>query len=647
MKRDLIQPIGETSVIAAASILVVAPHYDDEVLGCGGAIVGSIDAGAVVRVLFLSDGSGGVETIDDRAAYAQRRFAESRRALKILGVSGADDLGLPDGSLERHLEPIAGAIERALLTQRPDVVLAPSPCEASADHRAAFLALHRALARVRNDQALDPVVRGLTVYFYEVNHPLYPSLLVDVSAAMPRLERAMAAYESQEERHPYWRAGRGLRAYRALSLGPAAGAVEAYRRVEAVEFRHVGPRRMIQEHGGLDFESAIESGVRVSVIVRTRNRPQLLAEALQSLDASSHRSLECIVVNDGGQPPVLPALGIELRRVDLAENRGRAAAANAGIAAATGEYLAFLDDDDLVEPDHFEVLLGMAQGTGSRVCYSDAAVGVYEATEQGWSRVERRLPYSRDFDPERLAVDNYIPFNTVLIERALALEVGPVDEALPFFEDWDFLLRLAERASFLHLPRVTCEYRHFRLGGHHVLGERPRERGDFVTMKARVLTKHAALMSSERLARVVDGLRAEEVAAREAADREAEARHRETEARHRVNGELVALRREAARIAAEAVEQGEAAAREQAELRQQIEKRDSQIEARGRQMEARDQELQRLYDEEVALRAVVEDQTQHLGRVYAEIERLQGVIRAMESTRAWRFQRWLESRRRS
>ena len=93
--------------------------------------------------------------------------------------------------------------------------------------------------------------------------------------------------------------------------------------------------------------------------------------------------------------------------------------------------MAFLDDDDLVEPDHFEVLLGMAQGTGSRVCYSDAAVGVYEATEQGWSRVERRLPYSRDFDPERLAVDNYIPFNTVLIERALALEVGPVDEALP------------------------------------------------------------------------------------------------------------------------------------------------------------------------------------------------------------------------
>ena len=104
-----------------------------------------------------------------------------------------------------------------------------------------------------------------------------------------------------------------------------------------------------------------------------------------------------------------------------------------------------------------------------RVAYTDAAVGIYELdAETGWRCVERRLPYSRDFDPDRLLVDNYIPFNTLLIERDLFAEVGPFDGAFAFFEDWDFLIRLARRAVLHHLPRVTCEYRHFRGAGHHV-----------------------------------------------------------------------------------------------------------------------------------------------------------------------------------
>ena len=109
----------------------------------------------------------------------------------------------------------------------------------------------------------------------------------------------------------------------------------------------------------------------------------------------------------------------------------------------------------------------------------------------GWVCRERRLPYSRDFDPDVLRVDNYIPFNTLLVERRLFDEAGAFDTSLPFFEDWDFLIRLSAITSFHHRPQVTCEYRHFRGGGHHVFGERPRERSDFLEVKARVLAKHA------------------------------------------------------------------------------------------------------------------------------------------------------------
>src|SRR6185436_1904095 len=171
----------------------------------------------------------------------------------------------------------------------------------------------------------------------------------------------------------------------------------------------------------------------------------------------------------------------------------------------------------LAAPEHLAALAAMVQTPGVRVAYSDAAVAVYELDEAAgrWVCRDRRLPYSRDFDPDVLLVDNYIPFNTLLIERGLFAEAGPFDPSLPFFEDWDFLIRLAAVTPFHHLARVTCEYRHFRGGGHHVFGERPRERADFLAVKARVLAKHAGRLRPETLARAVDTPRAELVAERE------------------------------------------------------------------------------------------------------------------------------------
>ena len=96
------------------------------------------------------------------------------------------------------------------------------------------------------------------------------------------------------------------------------------------------------------------------MVVRTRDRPQLLAEALDSLARGSYRRVEVVLVNDGGAaPPVPDGYPLELRRVELTENRGRAGAADAGVAAAGGDYVAFLDDDDLAAPEHLATLVGL------------------------------------------------------------------------------------------------------------------------------------------------------------------------------------------------------------------------------------------------------------------------------------------------
>jgi len=620
-------PPGRTGTVRAASALVLAPHFDDEVLGCGGLLAQLEASGAAVRVLFLTDGGGGVEAVADRAAYRRRRHEEATRAVAALGVAGCDTLEIPDGALEHHLDTAVEGIRRAILTQRPALLLVPSPLEITADHRAAFAAVHRLLAPLRDPaSAEDEPLRSLQILLYEVNHPAHPDLLVDVSAERGRIEAAMAFYASQEERHPYLRAGLGLRGWRTLSLGPEVELAEAYRRLRVEDFTTRSPAQLVGHLGGLPEIRAIEEGPLVSVIVRTRDRPELLAEALASLAEGSYRRAEVVLVNDGGSPPAVPEdYPFSVVRVDHATSRGRAAAAQAGVEAAHGDYVAFLDDDDLAAPEHLATLVGLVRAAGVRVAYTDAAVAVYEldpGDPQGWTCRERRLPYSRDFDPDVLLVDNYIPFNTLLIERALFAAAGPFDPALPFFEDWDLLLRLAALTPFHHLARVTCEYRHFRGGAHHVFGERPRKRGDFLEVKAQVLAKHADRLRPDVLARAVDTLRAEIVREREGgagARRESEAlrdtlavqsaahqalaRERFTweERFHAANGELAGFREASERTAAE---------------------------------------LRRLYEEERSLRAAVEDQTAHLGRTYAEIERLNRVIREMEGTRAWRLHQW-------
>ncbi|MDA8020004.1 MAG: glycosyltransferase [Thermoanaerobaculia bacterium] len=608
--------------MAAQQVLVVAPHYDDEVLGCGGLLAELVSGGVPVHVLFLTDGRGtAAESGEEPEDHTERRRREADHACAELGVSSSDLL-LPDGALLQHQDELVDGLRAALLDVGPDLLLLPSPLEVSSDHRAAFAAAHCLLSGLRTEAPQDGllgVARDLRILLWEANRLLYPDLLVDVSDHLGTIESAMACYESQEALHPYLRAAIGLRRYRAFTLGKHVQAAEAYRSLALDDFRTRGLEHLVRHLGGSWELLEVDEGPLVSVVVRTKDRPELLREALASLARQTWRRLEVVVVNDGGATPELEGVGVpELNLVDLPVNQGRAAAANAGVAQARGEYVTFLDDDDLAEADHVETLAHAVQAQGVRVVYSDAAVSVLELSpesgDRGWVEVERRLPYSRDFDPDLLRVDNYLPFNTLLIERSLIREVGSFDAELPFFEDWDFLLRLSAQTMFHHVRRVTCEYRQFRGAGHHVLGDRPRERADFLELKAQIIGRHLSeLDETERsrvVARVVDRLRAETVAAEE--ERRAESARRGDSERqyHELNGRLDAAR--------------------------------TQI----RILETLDERHRRDVAESMAaladLRLRLETRDAELQAAYDELGRLDALVREMESTRAWRLHRTVQ-----
>ena len=113
----------------------------------------------------------------------------------------------------------------------------------------------------------------------------------------------------------------------------------------------------------------------VSVIIPTRNRPELLCEALRSVLAQSMQDFEIIVVNDAGVDvrPWVSALGetVQIRVLQNLQNQGISATRNVGIRASRGKYIAYLDDDGQFYPDHLAVLVETAESSGFALLYSD------------------------------------------------------------------------------------------------------------------------------------------------------------------------------------------------------------------------------------------------------------------------------------
>jgi len=206
----------------------------------------------------------------------------------------------------------------------------------------------------------------------------------------------------------------------------------------------------------------------VSVIVPTIDRPQMLEVALRSILAQTFQDFEIVVVNDGGRPvaELIARLGgthpprHPIRYVENAQRRGHSGARNAGLRAARGRYIAYLDDDDTFHPEHLATLMDALADGRHAVAYSDAERAKVGA---GGAVLACDVPYSSDFDPDALLLTNYIPMLCVLHERACAEAVAGAggdlfDETLPVLEDWDLWIRLSRRYAFVHVPRVTCRF---------------------------------------------------------------------------------------------------------------------------------------------------------------------------------------------
>jgi glycosyltransferase involved in cell wall biosynthesis len=188
----------------------------------------------------------------------------------------------------------------------------------------------------------------------------------------------------------------------------------------------------------------------------------MVAEAVASVQTQTWRDFELIVVDDGSTDATresLAAFGPELRLLRLARRRGVSAARNLGLQAARGEWLAFLDSDDLWLPEKLERQMGfLDEQPQTLICQ----------TEEIWVRRGRRVnpPQTHRKAAGRIFLRSLerclISPSAVVLHRRLLEETGGFDENLPAAEDYDLWLRLSWRYPVGLVPELLVVKR----GGH-------------------------------------------------------------------------------------------------------------------------------------------------------------------------------------
>ena len=197
----------------------------------------------------------------------------------------------------------------------------------------------------------------------------------------------------------------------------------------------------------------------VSVIVATRDRPRLLADALASVAAQQPAPLEVRVGDDGRVHAEtvaadLPVLELTWLALDLGQP---AAVRNAAAAGARGDVLAFLDDDDLWRPGHLAGLVRAFEDPAIGLAWRDSEI-VRETVDGGRHVLDRRT-LARDWDDAIMRANDYLPPSAIAVRRPLFEAVGGFDTSFRYSEDWDLILRLAARAPVARVPGVTVEVR--------------------------------------------------------------------------------------------------------------------------------------------------------------------------------------------
>jgi N-acetylglucosamine malate deacetylase 1 len=192
------------------NVLVIAPHPDDEAIGCGGAVCLHVERGDRVSAVFLTSGEFGLKDLPKAKAWKIRE-REAEKAAEVLGFAVVSFLRKSDWFLGEQIEDVAAALRPVVEASAPELIYLPHKGEWHPDHKAAAPIVRSALGN-----AAVPL-RG-----YEIWSPMTDyQHCENISAMMKRKLRAVRCHRSQMKQFPYVRAITGLNQYRGVIAAKA------------------------------------------------------------------------------------------------------------------------------------------------------------------------------------------------------------------------------------------------------------------------------------------------------------------------------------------------------------------------------------------------------------------------------------------
>ncbi len=205
---------------------------------------------------------------------------------------------------------------------------------------------------------------------------------------------------------------------------------------------------------------------KVSILIRTVNRAAWLREALSSCAHQTWENLEVVVVEDG--PPASKSVVDEFRgRLDIryestGTSGGRSRAGNRALVLATGEWLNFLDDDDVLFADHVEMLVQAALAARVKGAYGlawETKTAVRDREQAEYEETVHSTIHRQPFDRLTMWHHNYLPIQAVLFHRSLYEKHGGFAEDMDQLEDWNLWTRYTLEDDFVLVEKTTSKYR--------------------------------------------------------------------------------------------------------------------------------------------------------------------------------------------
>lgn len=200
---------------------------------------------------------------------------------------------------------------------------------------------------------------------------------------------------------------------------------------------------------------------KISTIIPAYNCADHIRETIESVFSQTVKDMELIVVDDGSADKtgdVLQSFGSKLRHIRHKENRGPSAARNSGVKESKGEYIAFLDHDDVWLPDKIEEQLKLFEKNKDLGLVYSNFYYVDMAGAQMGELFDNIKPH-RGLVFEKLIMSNFIPTSSVMVRKKVLDEVGLFDENFLISQDYDLYIRIAERCRIDFVERPLLKYR--------------------------------------------------------------------------------------------------------------------------------------------------------------------------------------------